>query len=212
MIADAVVIIIILLCIFLGYKKGLIKVAVRLLSFIAALVVALILYTPISNHIIENTDIIPNLKNTIQTKIYNKEEKEEEPVENKSITETMQSYVENYTEGVKENTSSYISEQIAITIVRLGTWIGLFAVTKLLLIFIRLFTDWVAEIPIIKQFNKTGGIIYGILEGFAITYILLAMLSLTAPMLGENNIYKEINNSHLCKAMYENNLLLKIIL
>lgn len=211
MIADAIVIIIILLCVFLGYKKGLIKVAVRLLSFVAALAVALILYTPISNHIIENTDIVPNLKNTVQTKIYNKEEKEEVPEQNKSITETMQGYVDSYTEGVKENTSSYISEQIAITAVKLGTWVGLFAITKLLMIFIRLFTDAIAEIPIIKQFNKTGGIIYGILEGFALTYILLALLGLTAPMLGENNIHKEINKSHLCKAMYENNLLIKLI-
>lgn len=211
MLADIFVILIIMLCILIGYKKGLIKVAVRLFSFIAALIVALILYTPISNHIIENTEVVPSLKETIQSKLYSKEEQTEEK-EAQNITETMQNYIDNYTDGVKENTSSYISEQLAITIVRVGTWIGLFAVTKLLMLFIRIFGDWVAKIPIIKQFNKAGGTIYGILEGFVIVYALLAVISVARPMLGENNIYKEIEESRICKAMYENNLILNIIL
>lgn len=152
MIADIFIILLIMLCILIGYKKGFIKVAVRLLSFAIALIVALILYTPISNHIIENTEIVPNLKETIQSKLYSKEEQEEK--ETQSITETMQNYIDNYTDGVKENTTGYISEGLAITIVRVGTWIGLFGITKLLMIFIRLFGDLVANIPIIKQFNK----------------------------------------------------------
>lgn len=211
MLADIFVILIIMLCILIGYKKGLIKVAVRLLSFIAALIVALILYTPISNYIIENTEVVPSLKETIQSKLYSKEEQDEEK-EAQSITETMQNYIDGYTDGVKENTTGYISEQLAITIVRVGTWIGLFGVTKLLMIFIRFFGDAIANIPIIKQFNKAGGTIYGILEGFVIVYALLAVISVARPMLGENNIYKEIEESHICKAMYENNLILNIIL
>lgn len=211
MLADIFVILIIMLCILIGYKKGLIKVAVRILSFVAALIIALVLYTPISNYIIENTEIVPNLKETIQSKLYSKEETEEKQ-EPQNITETMQSYIDNYTDGVKENTTGYISEQLAITIVRVGTWIGLFAIAKLLMLFIRVFGDWVASIPIIKQFNKAGGTIYGVLEGFVIVYALLAVISTIKPMLGENNIYKEIEESHICKAMYENNLILNIIL
>ena len=65
MIADIVVIALILLCTFIGYKKGLIKVAVGIIGFIIALVFALILYIPISNYIIENTEVVSNLKNTI---------------------------------------------------------------------------------------------------------------------------------------------------
>jgi len=42
MIADIAVILIMLVCIFLGYKKGLIKVAVRIISFVLALVIALV--------------------------------------------------------------------------------------------------------------------------------------------------------------------------
>jgi len=153
MIADIIIIIVMLLCIFLGYKRGLIKVAVRLISFLAAIFIALILYTPISNYVIENTDVVENLTNTIQNTIYHKEEKEHQNQDN-SISEKMQNYVDEYTEGVKENTSQFISHELAIAAVRVGTWIGLFAITKILLIFIRIFTNAIAQIPIIKQFNK----------------------------------------------------------
>ena len=70
MVADLIIIAVFILCIFLGYKKGLIKVGVRIISFFAALVIALVLYTPISNYIIENTEIVTSIKNTIQNSIY----------------------------------------------------------------------------------------------------------------------------------------------
>lgn len=79
MFADIIVIIFIALCILLGYIRGFAKVAIKIIGFIASLIIALILYTPISNYIINNTEIVNNLQTAIQEKIYteNKEEKEE---------------------------------------------------------------------------------------------------------------------------------------
>lgn len=211
MLADLILIMLMALFIFLGYKRGLIKVAVRLLGFVAALVIALILYTPISNYIIENTEVVPNLKNTIEAKLYTKEEKHQD-IENTNIVDNVGKYIEDYTEGIKENTASFAAQEIAIVTVRILTWIGLFVVTRLLMLFIKLFTDAIAEIPVIKQFNKAGGIIYGILEGLVIAYAFFAIISMVRPMVVENTISKEIDNSILCKIMYENNIILKIIL
>lgn len=80
------------------------------------------------------------------------------------------------------------------------------------MIFIKMFASIIEKIPIIKQFNKAGGIIYGILEGFLITYAILAIISLTSTIMTENKIVNTIENSYICKMMYENNILLKIIL
>lgn len=204
MIADLVIILIMLLCIFLGYKRGLIKVAVRIISFVLALVIALVLYTPVSNYIIEHTKAVPTLKQTIASKLYHQEEEND--------AKTVEEYINQYTEDIKENTSEMVAQQAAIAVIRIGTWIGLFIVSKLLLLLIRLFTDAIASIPIIKQCNKVGGFIYGILEGFVIIYALLAIYTMAEPMLGENKLKEEIQGSHLCHIMYENNLLLKMIL
>ncbi len=111
MTVDLILIGIIALCIFLGYKRGLIGVAVRIIGFFAALIIALIFYTPVSNYIINNTDIVIKLEQTIEKKIYDKEE------EKKEATSIMES-IENYTNGVKEEGAKYIAENVAISIVR----------------------------------------------------------------------------------------------
>ncbi len=111
MIADLILIGIIALCIFLGYTRGLIKVAVRIIGFFSALIIALILYTPVSNYIINNTDVVANIEQTIEKKIYDKEENEEKP---KDLMGT----IEDYTNGIKEESSKYIAKNIAVSMVR----------------------------------------------------------------------------------------------
>ena len=60
---DLLVIGIIALCTFIGYKQGLVKAIIKILSFVIAIVIALILYKPVSNIIIKNTSIDDNIKN-----------------------------------------------------------------------------------------------------------------------------------------------------
>ena len=55
-ILDIILVVILAGSIFLGYKKGLVKVAVSLFALIISLVVTLVFYRPISNTIINNTD------------------------------------------------------------------------------------------------------------------------------------------------------------
>ncbi|MCI8621271.1 MAG: CvpA family protein [Clostridia bacterium] len=215
MITDLILILIISVCTFLGYKRGLIKLAVRILGFFTALIIALVLYTPISNYIINNTDIVPNLKETIEEKIYTKKDddsKESNNNENIGIIESAEKYFQDYTESVKENASSAVSEQIAIAIVRVSVWIGIFLGTKLLMLIVNLFADAIASIPVIKQFNKVGGVLYGFLEGMLILYVGLAIFSMVQPMIGENSLHIAIQNSFICKLMYENNIILRLIL
>ena len=155
MIADIAVIAIMALCVFLGYYRGLIHVAVRFLGFIVALIVAMILYPPVSNYIIENTGAVASIQETIQGKLYNKEEKQEENViENESITGQIGKYIEDKTDEFKANTSEVISKEVAIAVVKGLTWLGLFIGVRIIMLLIKLLADVIEEIPIIKQFNK----------------------------------------------------------
>ena len=66
---DLIVIGIVALFTFLGYKQGLVKAAIKILSFLIAIIVAFVLYKPVSNLIINNTSIDNNIKNSIIEKI-----------------------------------------------------------------------------------------------------------------------------------------------
>ena len=67
-IIDIIVILIFLACIFMGYKRGLTKVIIHLLSFILAIIISLILFKPISTLIINNTDIYRKLYKKMKKK------------------------------------------------------------------------------------------------------------------------------------------------
>lgn len=212
MIIDLILIGIIILFTFLGYYRGLIKVGVKILGFVISLVVALILYTPISNYIIENTNVEKDLESVIQQRLYDQEQSGGSQEQTDNIFENLGKYVEDYADDVKENSSEYIAETLAVIVVRIGTWIGLFLVTRILMIFLKVLGSIVEKIPIIKQFNKLGGTIYGVLEGILIIYIGLAIISFISPMMESTHMVDKINDTHICKSMYDNNIILKMIL
>ena len=64
-IIDLILIAVVLLSAFLGYKKGLVKLGAKLFAGIIAIVLTLILYRPVSGTIIKNTPIVEKIKNVV---------------------------------------------------------------------------------------------------------------------------------------------------
>lgn len=153
MIADIVILAIMALCVFLGYKRGLIHVAVRILGFIIAVVAALILYIPVSNFIINNTNAVDSLQVVIQDKFYS-EEASNSNLENTNEDLSIEKYIKDSTDNLKDNSAEYLSKEAAVIIVRGLTWIGLFIVVRIVVIFIKIIAKLIEDLPIIKQFNK----------------------------------------------------------
>lgn len=208
---DVVLLIIFLLSLFFGYRKGLIGVAFNLCAFLVALVVTWILYNPITNVVINNTEIDDSIRNAIIEKgvIETKEdeEKEEENMINKYIQQYVTSPITNTTNEVVEETARVVSEKV----VAIGVAIALFIVVRIALILLKFVAEAIAKLPIIKQFNKAGGLIYGVIRGMFIIYIFLAILFFIMSVNNSGMIANMINSSLISKYLYENNLILNII-
>ena len=76
-IIDLVIIAIIALCVLVGYHKGLTGSLLKIVSFVLALIIAFILFKPISNFIIDKTDWDENLEQAIRQSILKDEEKKQ---------------------------------------------------------------------------------------------------------------------------------------
>ena len=223
-IVDIIILAIMLICIFLGYKKGLIGVAVNILGFFIALIIAFILYTPISNFIINNTSIETRLQDAISGNIAsyviktNEEADEDsEEIEDNS-PKVMTDYIDRFVEREKEQVEQKeqemidaVSKTVATNIIKVAVGILVFIVAKIALLFLKIVAKFISDLPIIGQFNKIGGIIYGVLQGLLIIYISLAIISLFAPTMENTAILEAINLSIIGKIMYNNNIILKII-
>lgn len=197
-IIDVILVLFLLGSTYLGYKKGLVKVAVSLVAFIAAIIITVLLYRPIGDLIIKNTDWDENLQKAIQTNVdsatsTNKIEEE------KNITDSM-------IEGAKNEILPGTSKTVATNIIYGGTMIGLFIVSRLLLLLINLMADAITSLPIIKQFNEAGGIAYGILRGIIIVYAIVLLLNLIISFDPQGALNDIIQNTFLTKLLTNFNI------
>lgn len=212
---DLILIGLIALSTFLGYKKGLIGVAFKILSFIIAIVITLILYRPIANYIVNNTSIAKTIENAITEKLSSTQI--EEGKINEQSTD-LPNIIVNYINGEITNTVNKtkdavvqtVSKELTISAINLIVMVVLFVITRLLLLLAKTLLEAVSELPIIKQFNEAGGIIYGIARGILLIYVILALISLVLPMIGKNEILNAINSTIITKILYNNNLILMI--
>ena len=213
-IIDIIIILTMILFIYIGYRKGLIKVAISFLSVIISIIIALILYKPIASQIMASTQLDENISNAIYSKIENIDFQNisEEEKNNNGIIKFAEDYINEAISNSVENTGRYISDSLSITIVEILTFILLLIILRLLLIVLNLLGDVVANLPIIKQFNKSGGIIYGIIEGFVIINVILAILYVANPIISNGQIEENIQKSNLGKIIYENNFITNTII
>ena len=215
-IIDLIIVGIIALCVFFGYKKGLTGSILKIISFILALILAFILYKPVANLLIENTDWDNNIKNSIVGMLEGEvEEKGKIDKETTNLPDIIVNHINEALEQTIGKTKTQILEEVAegisTTIINAGAFIGVLIIARILLIVVRFFAKFITDLPLIKQVDKTGGIIYGVLEGLVIIWIIVSIISFVSPVMEGSGIVEAINKSFLGGILYNNNLLLKII-
>ena len=204
-IIDIVIIAVILFCLYRGYKQGLIGLAFSIVSFIAALIIAFILFVPVSSFVIDKTEFDNNIKNAIVSN-FNTEETTESGESNFITT-----YINEQVDEAKGKTLDVVATEISELCIKGIVFIGLFIVARIALIFVKAIANLIAKLPILNQFNKLGGIVFGLLKVFIITYGVLAILLLVSPMFNDATFFKELNNSFIGGMMYNNNIIVKMI-
>ncbi len=216
-IIDIIILSIILLSTYLGYRKGLIGVAFKILSFIIAILITVILFKPVTLYVINTTTIDENIENAIIEKFGSANITEQGVIDKKDLDapEVLINYVnesiKNTVEQSKDAIIKSVARDLSINIINVIVMIGLFIITRVLLIFAKVLFEAVSELPVVKQFNEIGGIIYGILRGLLIILIILAIISLILPMIDKTGILEIINTSFIGKLLYNNNLILMIL-
>ena len=190
-VVDIIILLILALSIFLGYKKGLVAVAIRICALILALVITFILYKPISNFIINATAIDESIENSI---IENANKMIEKNNDSKIIDEA------------KEKIVPGAARNIAVKIITVGVALLLFLVARIGIVFITALADAIAKLPLLKQFNEAGGALYGAIRGIVLIYIVLIFITLFTQFNPNNIINESIEKSYAGKMMYENNV------
>lgn len=210
---DVVLIAIFLLNVILGYKKGLVNVIFSICAFLIAIVATFLLYKPVSNFMINNTQIDEKIRETIINYNTNKEENgKESDAETTNLQKSIEKMIENTAKDAKTETTEIIADAIANRGVEILTGILLFMAIRIVLVILKFLISGITELPILKQFNQIGGLAYGILRGLVIIYLLLTILFFVISINEEGLIAEAIENSYITKFLYHNNIIVNYCL
>jgi uncharacterized membrane protein required for colicin V production len=211
-IVDLVILVVLFLCIYAGYKRGLAKCLINVLAFIIAVVVAAMLFKPASAIVRSNTEIDENIKTSI-VNVFEEEEKEKKEDNEKEspIMEYLTEKAKDATEEKKKEIVENAANDISIKIVDVLSFIGIFIIVRFLLVFVKALADLITKLPLIKQCDKIGGVVYGILQALVIIFIALALITFISTAVNRYGLLELINQSYVGSILNNNNILLKII-
>ena len=195
---DLFVLAIIALSTALGYKKGLIKVAFGLISFLLAIILSVILYKPVSRFIIEYTPLDDYIEHMVTERL----------CAPGATPEEIENILSNYYNNFKNSSTIVLADGISKTIINIACIGIVFIVSRLILILFQWLGDVFAKIPLIKQINHAAGFLYGLLRGFVIIYGILAIIAISIPIININNIVTIINSTIITNIMYNHNIIL----
>lgn len=214
---DLVIISILISNSYWGYRRGLVSVIFKVLVFVLSLLIVFLLYKPVSNSIINNTQLDEVLSNAIRSNLEGTTLNDGallEPTESNfsaAVVEMINSFVTEALELAEVDPVGYVSIQLAHFMIRVGTMLLLFMVSRFFLLFIRFAAELLGNLPIIKLFNKSGGLIYGIVKGILTVYLILAVFSVISPLISSWGIISAIEDSTLGNKMYNDNIIINFI-
>ncbi len=185
MIADIIVIAIALLSAYMGYKRGFIKTISRLCCIVISFIVAKFLNPYVSAYVRESF-----IGDFIYEKIANSADA--------ALGENIPLFM--------KKAGEYTANGIADTAVSIVSVLAIIIVTYLVANFIVGALNVVAKFPVISFFNKICGLATGVFTGILITYILMAIASVSDFAL----VNKWFDGSAVAYKMYTDNILMNL--
>ena len=216
---DLVIISMIISNAFWGYRKGLVSVVFKIITFIISLLIVFVLYKPVSQSIINSTELDEKLAVALEENLTGLTISEGSNevftvtgtnTVSEGMVELIDAFVREALENSAANPVKYVANKLSVFMIQTGTFLLLFILSRGVLLFVRFAAELIANLPIIKMFNKSGGLIYGVLKGFFMVYLILAVFSLISPIIYEYGIIQSILDSSLGSNMYNNNLILNV--
>lgn len=198
---DILVCLFIFITIYINSKKGLIEVAYKIVAFFIAVIISLILFRPISALLINNTNIDEYINNYVVSTI--DKDSNEEKTENKEKN-SIPKILDNAINSAKQETTQAVSSSITNIVINIISFITVFIITRIILIFLHIFSEAIGNLPLIKQFNHIGGLLYGILKSFIIIFIILALVS----VLPLTSLQETIDSTIITRILYNINPIL----
>ena len=215
-VVDIIIVLIFALSIFIAYKKGIVSVVYGIASWVIIFILVFVFYKPITNIVVDKTEFDEFISEKIEKNLESSFEDENVlSEENSNISSSFINIINEYVleaeEKEADNIADYVANEISYDVVSGVVMIVLFVIAKIIMLLLQYVLEFIVSLPLIRSFNKTAGIVYGVVRAFLLIYIILAILSLVSPLLADTNVILFIKSSNIGSIFYNDNIILKFL-
>jgi len=220
-IADIALISILVISILAGFRKGFAILVFDCLAWLVTIIAVIALFKPVTTLVYDKTGadefFSKHIKATIGDFVEEQLANSEHINTSKTniarpIAEKINAYIDEAKNGAVDNVSGYVADKLAYVVIAAIVVIVLCVVIRIAAICLKSLLYFITDLPFIHSIDKVGGTVYGVLRGFFLVYLILAVFSLISPLIADTGIIAAINSSKVCGYFYNNNLFLKIIM
>ena len=184
-ILDVLLLLVIIFCIFNGWRQGLIIAVFNVVGYIFSIYVARIFAPKITEYLLTNTEISVYIE---------------------SILSGFMGDINALDLG-----TGIISGFASNTILNLIAFGVVFAVSSIIISTIKKLLRGINRIPVIGKLNRIGGAVVGVGNAILIAFIVLAFTYFIATTTDNKELSKTIENTILIDILYENNPIVTLI-
>ena len=194
----------ILLFVWLGWRRGLIKMVFHLLSFAAALAVSWMLY-PVAAELLRSTALYGRILAAV------KENFVTSSVSGVASETWVPEILKNPVEQSAATAAGGVAEYLSGLVLNVLCFMVILAAAKLIIAAAAKILDVFSSLPVIGFFNRATGMILGLAEGVLLGYLILALLYVVIPLRENQDISYCIQQSFLVQKMYTGNPLMRLM-
>ncbi len=211
---DILILAILVILTFFGYKKGFLKTLTGVVSIILSFVIA-VNFSPKIESYIKTTPVYDTIYENIEKSVLSESEENKESEELSTAKLNLpREMIKNLQKGIddtKQEIEKTVKEKLVDIVVKILSIILIFIAVRMLIWLLLSGFGLIRRLPLIGWFDKLLGALFGFLKGLLIVYILLAVVAVCTAYKTENKLVQEINRSEFAKVMYNNNVFLDFI-
>ena len=155
MFMDIIILVIIAVCVFFGYKRGFVRSLCNMLSTVLSIVVASLTYGRITEFI-SSSPVGEFVSEKLSENIGSS------AIDFSSVPKVLRGTLQ---QGIAEATDT-VAHNLAVVIIGVISIVVTIVVVRLLLNFLFKVLDLFAKLPVIKQCNKLLGVVFGAVSGY----------------------------------------------
>jgi len=199
---------------YFGYKKGFLKTVTGLLSIILSFALAVCFYTQVANFI-KTTPVYDSIYRSIEKHIDTSKEESDNVYDYGTAELNLpREYVKNMqksVDGIKENMGLAIVNKTADIAVKILSMLLILLVARILIFILTRLFGLIKKLTLVGWSDRFIGGFFGFIKGFFVSYLILAIITVSATFNPQNFLVRATKQSEFAKVMYNNNVFLDFI-